>query len=214
LGAVQQALGDGVLGGPLVEPAQVFKHRTPTYTALGVGGGAGVVGGVVVGMGIVALELDGQTRYAVLEDVVVDGTQRGQGLGRWLLAKLMGLLRDMGVQSMFLESGVRNERAHSFFHVAGFTTVSVVMRKELRDVNQHAIGADMTADLKRTIDSLTLQLDSARIEVERLRAACEKVLSWSTKDTTKLLSNPPQNAALFNAHSVLRAALAHDDSDK
>lgn len=73
-------------------------------------------------------------------------------------------------------------------------------------------NADLTADLKRIIDSLTSQLDSARIEVERLRAACEKVLSWSTKDTTNLLSNPPQNAALFNAHSVLRAAL--DDSDK
>jgi len=75
-------------------------------------------------------------------------------------------------------------------------------------------STDMTADLKRTIDSLTSQLESAHIEIERLRAACEKILSWSTQDTAQLLSYPPQNAALFHAHSVLRAALAHDDSDK
>jgi len=32
-------------------------------------------------------------------------------------------------------------------------------------------------------------------------------LSWPTKDMAMLLSNPPQNAALFRAQSVLRKAL-------
>ena len=69
-------------------------------------------------------------------------------------------------------------------------------------------------DAAPALASLTLQLESAHREVERLRTACEKVLSWSTKDTTKLLSNPPQNAALFHAQSVLRSALVRDDSNE
>lgn len=44
-------------------------------------------------------------------------------------------------------------------------------------------------------------------ENERLRAAAEEVLSWNTGDTSTLLSNPPQNAGLFHAQRVLRAAL-------
>lgn len=44
-------------------------------------------------------------------------------------------------------------------------------------------------------------------ENTRLRAAAEEVLSWPTKDMAMLLSNPPQNAALFRAQSVLRKAL-------
>ena len=75
-------------------------------------------------------------------------------------------------------------------------------------------STDMTADLTISLASLTLQLESAHREVERLRTACEKVLSWSPKDTTKLLSNPPQNAALFHAQSVLRSALVRDDSNE
>ena len=51
------------------------------------------------------------------------------------------------------------------------------------------------------------QLHDALAENERLRAAAEEVLSWPTKDMAMLLSNPPQNAALFRAQSVLRKAL-------
>jgi hypothetical protein len=40
-----------------------------------------------------------------------------------------------------------------------------------------------------------------------LRAAIEQVLSWTTRDTSKLASNPPQNAALYHAQCVLREAL-------
>jgi vacuolar-type H+-ATPase subunit I/STV1 len=51
------------------------------------------------------------------------------------------------------------------------------------------------------------QLHDALAENERLRAAAEEVLSWNTGDTSTLLSNPPQNAGLFRAQCVLRAAL-------
>lgn len=52
-------------------------------------------------------------------------------------------------------------------------------------------------------------LDAAALveENKRLRAAAEEVLSWPTKDMAMLLSNPPQNAALFRAQSLLRKAL-------
>jgi hypothetical protein len=45
-----------------------------------------------------------------------------------------------------------------------------------------------------------------RAEVAALRLAADEVLSWSLNDTTALLTNPPQNAALFHAQRVLRAA--------
>lgn len=46
-----------------------------------------------------------------------------------------------------------------------------------------------------------------RAEVAALRLAADEVLSWSLNDTTALLSNPPQNAALFHAQRVLREAM-------
>ena len=52
------------------------------------------------------------------------------------------------------------------------------------------------------------ELADLRAEVTALRRAADEVLSWSLNDTTALwLSNPPQNAALFHAQRVLRAAL-------
>ncbi len=88
-------------------------------------------GGSLVAMGIVALELAARAPHAVIEDIVVDRARRGQGLGGRVLSSLTAMLHELGARSLFLESGIHNERAHAFFHDAGFHTVSVVMRKEL-----------------------------------------------------------------------------------
>lgn len=87
--------------------------------------------GILVGMGIVALRITARAPYAQLEDVVVDSARRGCGLGKQILATLVDWLRDLGARSLFLESGIHNESAHKFFLDANFTTVSVVMRKEI-----------------------------------------------------------------------------------
>jgi hypothetical protein len=59
-------------------------------------------------------------------------------------------------------------------------------------------------------------LDAAALVEENaaLRAAAEEVLSWNTGDTSTLLSNPPQNAGLFHAQRVLRAALEKQPKEK
>ena len=51
------------------------------------------------------------------------------------------------------------------------------------------------------------ELADLRAEVKALRLAADEVLSWRTTDTTVLLTNPPQNAALFHAQRVLRKAM-------
>jgi hypothetical protein len=56
------------------------------------------------------------------------------------------------------------------------------------------------------IARLRSQNAALRAEVAALRLAADEVLSWNLNDTSALLSNPPQNAALFHAQRVLRAA--------
>jgi hypothetical protein len=48
---------------------------------------------------------------------------------------------------------------------------------------------------------------AAEAENARLRHAALEVLSWSLNDMTALLTNPPQNAALFHAQRLLREAM-------
>ncbi len=54
---------------------------------------------------------------------------------------------------------------------------------------------------------LASERDAALAENSRLRHAALEVLSWSLNDMTALLTNPPQNAALFHAQRLLREAM-------
>ena len=63
------------------------------------------------------------------------------------------------------------------------------------------------ANAEECVEYAADEIVRLRAENERLRAAAEEVLSWNTGDTSTLLSNPPQNAGLFHAQRVLRAAL-------
>lgn len=69
--------------------------------------------------------------FAVIADLIVDLPERGSGTGRRLMAWIEKELLRLGVRRLFLESGVRNERAHRFFKDSGFETCSVVMMKEI-----------------------------------------------------------------------------------
>jgi N-acetylglutamate synthase-like GNAT family acetyltransferase len=48
-----------------------------------------------------------------------------------MMAMIEAEARSRGVAWLFLESGVRNHRAHGFFETAGFATVSHVFGKPL-----------------------------------------------------------------------------------
>jgi hypothetical protein len=73
------------------------------------------------------------------------------------------------------------------------------------------IGAPYPSDKKvvslaARVKEIEAENAALRAEVTALRLAADEVLSWSLNDTTALLTNPPQNAALFHAQRVLRAA--------
>ena len=72
------------------------------------------------GVAIVAWESSPRRRFAVLEDLIVDPASRGAGIGAAMLAAVRARVRDEGVDWLFLESGVRNTRAHAFFERHGF----------------------------------------------------------------------------------------------
>ena len=67
------------------------------------------------------------------------------------------------------------------------------------DAQRAAARADRDAAIARAI--------AAEAENSRLRHAAAEVLAWSLTDTTALLTNPPQNAALFHAQRLLREAM-------
>lgn len=87
--------------------------------------------GEIVGMLILAWEETSRRRFAVLEDMVVDPERRSQRIGERLLKEVEGRVRERGVEWLFLESGINNERAHHFFESHGFSTVSHVFAKQV-----------------------------------------------------------------------------------
>ena len=77
-------------------------------------------------------EQDGVVGYAVLwcildqgelANVAVAPRMRGLGLGRHLLACVLDVARERGIETMFLEVRASNERAHELYRTFGFSDV-------------------------------------------------------------------------------------------
>lgn len=60
------------------------------------------------------------TPSAIAEDVVVDAKQRGQGIGRQMMAHAVAQARDAGCYKLALSSNQRRVRAHAFYESLGF----------------------------------------------------------------------------------------------
>lgn len=84
-----------------------------------------------LGFAIMAWEETPRRRFAVLEDMVVSPQSRSGGIGMQLLAAAEARAKEKGVSWIFLESGLRNERAHHFFEAAGFAMLSHVFGKQI-----------------------------------------------------------------------------------
>lgn len=91
----------------------------------------GRVEGQLVALAIINVKTDAPTPFAVYEDVVVHREFRGNGLGKALISWLDSEVKNQGCTEIFIESGLRNLRAHEFFHGVGFVTCSVSMVKTL-----------------------------------------------------------------------------------
>lgn len=85
----------------------------------------------VRGLALVAFKCEVAPRFAVLEDLVVQRDYRGVGIGRALVDCVRHECIARKCERLFLESGVRNTRAHEFFVTRGFRTVSTVFVRDL-----------------------------------------------------------------------------------
>lgn len=87
--------------------------------------------GTIAGVAIVAWEESKRRKFAVLEDMAVDPGLRSGGIGARIVEAVAERVRARGVSWLFLESGLRNERAHDFFKRHGFAEVSHVFARHL-----------------------------------------------------------------------------------
>jgi ribosomal protein S18 acetylase RimI-like enzyme len=89
--------------------------------------------GAIAAVAILAWEETPRMRFAVIEDLAVDPALRSAGVGAQMIAALSARVQERGVEWVFLESGLRNERAHAFFRRHGFAEVSHVFARRLVD---------------------------------------------------------------------------------
>ena len=87
--------------------------------------------GALVGLSFVTFAGQAGVPFAIVEDLVVLPAMRSQGIGKAILDWIAGEARTREIGRLFLESGVRNERAHHLFEQEGFHIVSVVMMRSL-----------------------------------------------------------------------------------
>jgi GNAT superfamily N-acetyltransferase len=68
---------------------------------------------------------------AIVEDVVVDPTHHGTGIGRKMMEFAMQKARGKGCYKLMLSSNARRERAHAFYEALGFERHGFSFRVEL-----------------------------------------------------------------------------------
>lgn len=78
----------------------------------------------IVGMMVFNIINSPFKKYAILEDMLLDQSVRGQSLGSKLLEKAIEESKNWNISFILLESGVNNHGAHQFFNRYGFKKVS------------------------------------------------------------------------------------------
>lgn len=78
----------------------------------------------IVGMMVFNIINSPFKKYAILEDMLLDQSVRGQSLGSKLLEKAIEESKSWNIGFILLESGVNNHGAHQFFNRYGFKKVS------------------------------------------------------------------------------------------
>lgn len=63
----------------------------------------------------------GASPYCLLENMVVDGSVRGSGVGRTLVERAVQVARDRGCYKLSLTSNLKRADAHRFYESAGLT---------------------------------------------------------------------------------------------
>lgn len=80
--------------------------------------------GSIIGMLVFNVIYSGFKNYAILEDMLLDHSIRGQAIGSTLLGEAIQESKNWNINFILLESGIDNKGAHHFFEKYGFTKVS------------------------------------------------------------------------------------------
>lgn len=59
--------------------------------------------------------------YAVIENVIVDESHRGEGLGKAIMAKTLNVAWEAGCYKAMLQTGSRRPSTHAFYKACGFS---------------------------------------------------------------------------------------------
>jgi ribosomal protein S18 acetylase RimI-like enzyme len=76
----------------------------------------------IVGMATLYAATKFGKKTGFVEDVVVDGTYRGQGLGQRIMETLIDEAKKMGMSQLYLTSGPDRVAAHRLYEKLGFAT--------------------------------------------------------------------------------------------
>ena len=87
--------------------------------------------GALLALAFITFADEAPAPFAIVEDLIVAPETRGRGVGKTMLDWIAAEARARGIRRLFLESGVKNERAHAFFEREGFRPTSIVMMREL-----------------------------------------------------------------------------------
>ncbi|MBQ1218846.1 MAG: GNAT family N-acetyltransferase [Bacteroidales bacterium] len=82
----------------------------------------------ILAFSVLELSEDGASAFGVICDMLVHPSKRGTGLGSQLLEKSKEWFRSLGIDEIYLESGLNNHSAHQFFEKKGFKPVSYVFK--------------------------------------------------------------------------------------
>ena len=70
-------------------------------------------------------------RAGVIQDIIVDPSQRGHGIGRQLLDATLAFLKEKGVPRVVLSTAEQNSGAQRLFERAGFRPTMIEMTREM-----------------------------------------------------------------------------------
>ena len=88
-------------------------------------------GDALICVGVVLKCFNERASYVVIEDIAVSPTARSGGIGRRVMSFVEDHARAWGADWAFMESGIRNDRAHAFFERLDYQPISKVFAKAL-----------------------------------------------------------------------------------
>jgi GNAT superfamily N-acetyltransferase len=116
---------------PIEEAARIFRRfeRYPDYTLYVVEQDGRIVGS----FSLLIMDNLGHlgAPSGIVEDVVVDPTQHGRGIGQAMMQFAIARCREQRCYKLMLSSNAKRERAHAFYESLGFARHGYSFRIEL-----------------------------------------------------------------------------------